>query len=95
MIYFITQEYRYVKIGFTEDNPEAEMASMQPGNPFPLRLYKVVAGTKDKAREIHSQFEGLKVCGEWFYLTASLMEYIDGADPVHNGLCNSTWLLDV
>jgi len=87
MIYFIIQQDRYVKIGFTEENPNARLVACQTGNPMPLQLYKVIQGDMLKERELHEMFDNIRISGEWFYFTDGLKKHIDSIIPAdfHSG----------
>ena len=74
----ITQGDEFVKIGYTKDNPEGRLISLQTGNPYKLELIKYIRGNADKEAEIQAKFSHLSVRNEWFYLTKELKAYIDG-----------------
>ena len=81
MIYFITQENKYVKIGYSELDPQKRLCALQIGNPISLSIYKVVEGNKKLEGEIHERFLSLNGKGEWFYFAKDLKEYIDSLIP--------------
>ena len=81
MIYFITQQDRYVKIGYTDSDAPGRLASLQTGNPFPLSIIKIIDGSQQDEHDIHARFNDIRIIGEWFYLTNQLLRYIDSLQP--------------
>lgn len=77
MIYFITENDSYVKIGYTESDPEGRLAGLQTGNPRKLQIYRVVEGDIGREKALHKQFDDLHINGEWFYLSKALRLYIN------------------
>lgn len=77
MIYFITQQDRFVKIGYTEADAYARLASLQTGNPYPLQILKVTHGSQQDEHHIHIKFSHISIIGEWFYLTKQMRSYIE------------------
>ena len=77
MIYFITQNNEYVKIGYTNDNPEMRLQNLQIGNPKPLVLCKVIYGGKAKETTLHTRFGAYHERGEWYWLSREIKRYID------------------
>lgn len=78
MIYFISQEGRYVKIGRTLDfiNVTARITEMQIGNPHTLTLLGTCAGGKAKERKIQERFSDNRVRGEWFLINNKFKNYL-------------------
>ena len=64
MIYFIT-DGRYTKIGYSYE-PDKRLKELQTGNPFPLRLVKVVNGDYGDEGKIHRSLSLYRLNGEWF-----------------------------
>lgn len=56
MIYFITQDNEYVKIGKTTNNPESRLNELQTGNPVELKLWVSIPGDIEEERYLHSVF---------------------------------------
>lgn len=63
-----------IKIGFTEGHPPARMAQLQPGCPFPLRLWAVAKGRLREEQAFHKQFHAKRLLCEWFRLEAGDLE---------------------
>lgn len=81
MIYFVLQQDRYVKIGYTGDDPEGRLMSLQTGNPFVLQLYKVIQGDMATEALLHAMFADEHISGEWFYFTKKIKKYVDESHP--------------
>lgn len=65
MIYFITQELnKYIKIGYTDNDPDNRSRAMQVGNPHPLNLVAVIDGDKGLERSLHWYFRKDHIRGE-------------------------------
>jgi len=74
-VYFISEEtYRrngkldieFVKIGWTEKNPEKRLAALQTSNPRKLFILGTIKTNKRAEGFIHDEFEYARVRGEWF-----------------------------
>lgn len=83
MIYFIKQNNEYVKIGYTKNNPDARLASLQVGNLNPLVLHQVIHGGEAKEAALHTRFGIYHVRGEWYWLSREIRRHIDG-QPSYN-----------
>lgn len=86
MIYFITQDDQFVKIGHTKDSPEKRLVQLQIGNPKQLKLEKVIHGGETKEATLHSRFGPYHERGEWYWLSREIRTYINSqkafdADP--------------
>lgn len=71
-VYFfgIGQPYvTHVKIGYTTDDPQKRLASLQTGCPFRIDVLGFVFGTTDMERELHSRLAEHRSYGEWFVFT--------------------------
>ena len=55
MIYFITQEDDYIKIGLA-NNPVSRLSELQTGNPHKLTLWFSVNGGVEEERALHKAF---------------------------------------
>jgi len=87
MIYFITQNDQFVKIGYTKDSPEKRLTQLQVGNPIQLELEKVIHGGATKEADLHSLFGPYRERGEWYWLSREIRNYIRkqrayGVDPI-------------
>ncbi len=69
-------EHGPVKIGHSRCVDKRRQI-LQPGNPWPLRILTMEAGTQDDEREVHRRFADARIANsEWFYPTAALMAAI-------------------
>jgi hypothetical protein len=75
MIYFIKSNDGYIKIGFTENNPEQRLRALQTGNPHKLEIIYTMSGTEDDERMLHRIFDSVRVSGEWFQ-GGPIMEFV-------------------
>lgn len=64
-----------IKIG-TSEQVERRIRSLQSSIPQPLRLLGTVLGGHARERELHRQFEALRIQGEWFRPEAPLLDFI-------------------
>jgi len=65
MVYFIVQNWEYVKIGVS-DAPESRLSSFQTGNPIDLYLWVALPGGAKLEAKMHKYFEKLCIGREWF-----------------------------
>jgi Meiotically Up-regulated Gene 113 (MUG113) protein len=65
-----------IKIGAAGD-PQARLLQLQTGCPVELALLATMPGTKKTETELHAQFADVRVRGEWFEPTESLLAYIE------------------
>lgn len=75
-IYFVRSS-GFIKIGFTESSPRRRLKNIQIGNPNEVVPIKSIRGTRITEAEIHAQFAGLRVRGEWFKATDELLAAIE------------------
>ena len=71
MIYFIkdTSEPSFVKIGFTDRDPEKRLSSLQAGNKNLLEVIREQpCKPKDSEYLIHQRLQDVRVMREWFDL---------------------------
>lgn len=82
-IYFISCDRPLfpIKIGFALD-VRVRMRALQGAMPWPLQLLLVHEGDMDKERELHQQFNRLRMEGEWFARSDELLSYIDRVKAV-------------
>ena len=77
MIYFIiTEDRKFVKIGFTKKNLKNRINAIQTGCPLKIKCSLLLEGDKTKETELHIKFNSFKSYGEWFYLTEEIEEFI-------------------
>jgi hypothetical protein len=76
-VYFLRAEtLGLIKIGFSE-KIESRLASLRIGRPDALTLLGVISGsTPVTEREVHAQFEGDRVRGEWFHPSDELETFV-------------------
>lgn len=84
MIYFITQEDRYVKIG-TAKNPKARAAGIQTGNPHKIKLWFTIGGGRPEEDALHKTMPCVHKRGEWFELTDGVRECLIELRDVYDG----------
>lgn len=76
-IYFIQAgDNGAIKIGYT-DNIEKRLRQLQTGNPYKLKLLKIINGTYELEKSIHKMFVNDRLEGEWFRPSRRLLNYID------------------
>ena len=77
MIYFIQQGTSGpIKIGYTENNVNERIKSLQTGNPTPLKLIGYIPGTVEDEKAIHKMFENFNIQNEWFQPVIQVINYI-------------------
>jgi hypothetical protein len=78
-VYFIAGEGTdLIKIGSSND-VRARLNDLQCGSPVPLRVIGIAkSGGVDLEYSLHSEFAGSRAHGEWFKVSAKLMERIAG-----------------
>ena len=77
MIYFIKSESGHVKIGYTRNNVEGRLISLQVGNPFKLSILKTIDFPQSQETLIHQNFDSARCQGEWFLLTEDILNFIE------------------
>ena len=81
MIYFISVNDTYVKIGYAR-NVQARLGDLQVSSPYDLNVLKVTEGSMKDESIIHQKFKHLRKRGEWFFLVPELQRFIESCDPV-------------
>ena len=77
MVYFIQEgNSGPIKIGQTFGSPLDRLTQLQTGNPRELHLLGVMHGHCGDEEEIHRQFAGVHLRGEWFQPTQELLAFI-------------------
>ena len=82
MIYFITQQNQYVKIGYTDKSVKSRMQILQVGNPILLSIYTVIEGDLDAEVALHKRFKRHHIRGEWYVLHDDIKMYIGKLDAM-------------
>lgn len=79
LLYFIQAEIGGpIKIGVSTD-PQARLATLQSGSPFPLRILATAPGGYEYESELHARFTKDRLHGEWFNPTSELLQLIRAA----------------
>lgn len=75
-------KYRFspIKIGFSVE-PLQRVKEFTRG-PFPTDLITVWPGTREDEHGLHVRFKNYRLCGEWFYPTQELLEFLASYPPV-------------
>lgn len=63
----------FIKIGWTAEDPQDRLASLQTGNPRPLEVIAAYSGTQRAESQLHEHFCDVRVydsAWEWFRRTA-------------------------
>jgi len=77
MIYFIQSETGHIKIGYSKNNVNGRLTSIQAGNPFKLKLLKTIDGDPQQESLIHNKFKKFRVRkSEWFNFDEKILEFI-------------------
>lgn len=80
MIYFIRcGKDGPIKIGLTDGDVAVRIAYMQVGCPWLLECTGTLAGDAVVEAAMHEKFSHLYMRGEWFYLGADLLSFIDAS----------------
>ena len=83
MIYFIRQDWEFVKIGYG-NNPEDRLSQLQVGNPNSLFLWVSFPGGQKEESDLHGFWKQFRVRGEWFQYDRSIegfiVDWIDSGD---------------
>jgi DNA-binding XRE family transcriptional regulator len=74
MIYLISYENKFVKIGYTK-NISKRLSQLQVSSPIKLEVLHLIDGNVALERELHILFKDLKTSGEWFKFDSSILEY--------------------
>ena len=80
VVYFIQAECGSsylgpIKIGYTK-KLRNRLISMNMDNFHELKILKIISGDRNKEKEIHQKFAGIRIKGEWFKPDQSLLNYI-------------------
>ena len=82
MVYFIASSCappgsrRFVKIGYTKNDPSGRLRALQAGSPHDLRLIGVCDGSAQDEKDLHGAFRVRRVRrrGEWFWFSPEEMK---------------------
>ena len=74
MVYLISHEYQFVKIGFTS-NINKRLSQLQVSSPVKLEVLHLIEGNVSLEKELHVLFKDLRTSGEWFKFDPSILEY--------------------
>ena len=84
MIYFIKSESGHVKIGFSENDVNGRLKSLQCGCPFRLSVMKIIDGDRTQEGLIQKKFKKARCQGEWFAITEELAFFIENPYEIVN-----------
>lgn len=77
MIYFITHDEKYVKIGIAKD-PRERLSQLQIGNPIRLKLWFAVDGNEFTEKGLHVTWNEWRIMGEWFEFSQPIRDFMKG-----------------
>lgn len=76
-VYFIRSEKTHaIKIGFTADQVEKRLSSLQTAHPYKLQLLATLPGTREYEKSLHDRFSSYRLEGEWFNPHPDLLAFI-------------------
>jgi hypothetical protein len=69
MIYIVRtiSKPSFIKVGFSESNPEYRIRKLQTACPLELEVLQIREGTIQEEKAFHAQLWAYSVRGEWFY----------------------------
>jgi DNA-binding XRE family transcriptional regulator len=79
MVYLISHEDKYLKIGHTNDINN-RLSQLQVSTPIKLKLIHLIKGGVNLEKELHQKFQDLRVNGEWFVYDAEILNYFSSHD---------------
>lgn len=74
MIYLISHQNEYLKIGYT-NNIKKRLAQIQVSIPIKLEVLHLIKGDFNLEKELHSLFKEYSSNGEWFYYNDKIINY--------------------
>ena len=74
MVYLISFEDKYLKIGYT-NNIHKRLSELQVSVPVKLSVIGLMDGGYDVENDLHNMFKHLSQSGEWFKFDYSIIEY--------------------
>jgi DNA-binding XRE family transcriptional regulator len=81
MIYLISHEDKFLKIGYT-CNINNRLSQLQTSNPIRLKVINLIKGDVNLEKELHSRFKDIRVNGEWFVYDAEILNYFSNQDSL-------------
>lgn len=75
IVYFL-RAGGFIKIGKTTGHPDARVAELRTGCPFPIEVIGFIPGGLEDERALHRRFQAIRAHGEWFHATTELLAYI-------------------
>lgn len=88
MIYFVqSMSGGPIKIGYSQDTRTINnrLASLQTNSPTELMLVGIIEGNKQTEASLHSQFDCVRVRGEWFDPCDAIVTFIERACYMDSG----------
>ena len=79
MVYLISHEDKYLKIGHTNDINN-RFSQLQVSTPIKLKLIHLIKGGVNLEKELHQKFNDLRVNGEWFVYDPEILNYFSSQD---------------
>src|SRR5690348_10834207 len=85
-VYFIQCEdaNKYIKIGYTQGDPQERLEKLQVGCPYPMTLLGVVDSGRKVERELHRKYDSHRVRGEWFRPDMNILQFIEKRARLQN-----------
>jgi len=74
MIYLISHENQFIKIGYTK-NINKRLSQLQVSSPVKLEVLHLIDGDVTIEKKLHVLFKDLRTSGEWFKFDSSILEY--------------------
>ena len=74
MIYLISHENQFLKIGYTK-NINKRLSQLQVSSPVKLEVLHLIDGDVTIEKKLHVLFKDLRTSGEWFKFDSSILEY--------------------
>lgn len=74
MIYLISHENKFLKVGYTK-NIHRRLSQLQVSSPVKLDLLHLIEGDTNLEKELHLLFDNYSAQGEWFYFSDLIIEY--------------------
>lgn len=76
-LYFVEAQMGMVKCGISF-RPEGRAMEISSHSPSPVRLVAKLPANREDERAFQEKFSAYRSHAEWFHLTGSLVDYIDG-----------------
>lgn len=76
MVYLLEDvDKKYLKIGYSDNNPEGRLAAIKVETKLHLRIVYVINGTRQLERGLHSMFKNYHIKREWFWYSEDILNY--------------------